>query len=81
MDYLVILSPGEGWQTIWLVLDAPRPSDAEKMVWTENGYNSGEPVRIRPVISRADAIKSATYTTTYDPARVEASKELIRYND
>jgi len=80
-DYLVIVSPGETWQTIWLVTDAPSASEAEQMVWTERGYNSGEPVRVRLVGDRSAAMCSATYATSYDAARVEASRETVRYND
>lgn len=80
-DYLVILSPGETWQHFWLVLDAPSANEAEQMVWTERGYNSGEPVRVREVFNSATATKSATYTTTYDAKRVAEAREMIRYND
>jgi hypothetical protein len=78
-DYLVVVSPGEGWQTIWLVMDAPSGTEAEQMVWTERRYNSGEPIRVRPVADRTGASASATYVTTYDIKRVEESRELVRY--
>lgn len=80
-DYIVVLSPGESYQTRWLVLDAPNASEAIQMVWTEKRYNSGEWVRTAPVSSREAAVKSADHIISYDRVRVEASRELVRYND
>lgn len=80
-DYLVIVSPGETWQTIWLVTDAPSASEAEQMVWTERGYNSGEPVRVRSVADRHAATLAAKYVTRYNATRVNASREMVRFND
>lgn len=80
-DYLIIVSPGETWQHSVLVLDAPNASEAEQAMWTERRYNSGEPVCVRETKDRLTATNSAKYVIPYDAARVEASREMVRYND
>lgn len=87
-DYLVTVSPGEKWEAIWLVRDAPSASEAEQSVWTERGYNSGEPVRVKP---RSTEYHPQCYSfapcpewhhiITYSASEVESARELVRYND
>jgi hypothetical protein len=81
MDFLVVVSPGESWQARWLVMAAPNASEAEQAVWTERGYNSGEPVRVHPVSDRSAATDSALHVITYDKMTVDEHREMVRYND
>jgi hypothetical protein len=81
MNFLLIVSPKESWQRIYIVRDAPSSWEAEQMMWTEKGYNSGEPVHIYPCGDVTVASAAAKEVFTYNAAKVEASRETVRYND
>jgi hypothetical protein len=79
MDFVVTVSPDELWQVRWLVMNAPNFHEAEQAVWTERGYNSGEPVRVRRV--RAGMNLSDCRVLEFNQKAVDEARELVRYND
>lgn len=80
-DYFVIIAPGENWQRVFLVLDAPSPREAEQAMWTERGYNSGDVVRVRTAANRELAAGSACEVITYDAKLVNEWRSVVQYND